>query len=241
MSKVAIVTGGTRGIGRAISTELKSRGYTVAANYGGNDEAARKYHEETGIPVFKWDVGDYEACATGVKQVEDQLGPISVLVNNAGITRDAVLHKMTPQQWKDVIHTDLESVFNMTRNVINGMRDRSFGRIVSISSVNGQKGQIGQSNYAAAKAGIIAFSRTIAAENAKKGITVNVVAPGYIDTEMVQAVPENVLQAIIAQIPIGRLGRAEEIAKCVAFLASDDSGFITGSTISANGGQYFVG
>ncbi|MFZ1108513.1 MAG: acetoacetyl-CoA reductase [Rhodomicrobium sp.] len=241
MSKVAIVTGGTRGIGRAISIELKDRGYAVAANYGGNDEAASKYHEETGIPVFKWDVGDYEACAAGVKQVEEQLGPISVLVNNAGITRDAVLHKMTPQQWKDVIHTDLESVFNMTRNVINGMRDRNYGRIISISSVNGQKGQIGQSNYAAAKAGIIAFSRTIAAENAKKGITVNVVAPGYINTEMVQAVPEKVLESIIAQIPIGRLGRAEEIAKCVAFLAGDEVGFITGSTISANGGQYFVG
>ncbi len=241
MSKVAIVTGGTRGIGRAISIELKDRGYAVAANYGGNDEAASKYHEETGIPVFKWDVGDYEACAAGVKQVEEQLGPISVLVNNAGITRDAVLHKMTPQQWKNVIHTDLESVFNMTRNVINGMRDRNYGRIISISSVNGQKGQIGQSNYAAAKAGIIAFSRTIAAENAKKGITVNVVAPGYINTEMVQAVPEKVLESIIAQIPIGRLGRAEEIAKCVAFLAGDEVGFITGSTISANGGQYFVG
>jgi acetoacetyl-CoA reductase len=241
MSKVAIVTGGTRGIGRAISIELKSRGYSVAANYGGNDVAASKFREETGIPVFKWDVGDYEACAAGVKQVEEQLGPISVLVNNAGITRDTVLHKMTPQQWKDVIHTDLESVFNMTRNVINGMRDRNYGRIVSISSVNGQKGQIGQSNYAAAKAGIIAFSRTIAAENARKGITVNVVAPGYIDTEMVQAVPPKVMEAIIAQIPVGRLGRAEEIAKCVSFLAGDDEGFITGSTISANGGQYFVG
>jgi acetoacetyl-CoA reductase len=241
MSKVAIVTGGTRGIGRAISIELKSRGYNVAANYGGNEEAARKFQEETGIPVFKWDVGDYEACASGVKTVEEHLGPIAVLVNNAGITRDAVLHKMTPQQWKDVIHTDLESVFNMTRNVINGMRDRNYGRIVSISSVNGQKGQIGQSNYAAAKAGVIAFSRTIAAENAKKGITVNVVAPGYINTEMVQAVPEKVLEAIIAQIPIGRLGKAEEIAKCVAFLAGDEVGFITGSTISANGGQYFVG
>ena len=241
MGKVALVTGGTRGIGRAISIELKHRGYRVAANYGGNDEAAQKFEAETGIPVFKWDVGDFEACAAGVQKVESQLGPISVLVNNAGITRDTVLHKMTPQQWKDVIHTDLESVFNMTRNVINGMRDRNYGRIVSISSVNGQKGQIGQSNYAAAKAGIIAFSRTIAAENAKKGITVNVVAPGYIDTEMVQAVPPKVMEAIIAQIPVGRLGRAEEIAKCVAFLAGDDEGFITGSTISANGGQYFVG
>ncbi len=241
MSKVALVTGGTRGIGRAISIELKQRGYRVAANYGGNDEAAQKFTAETGIPVFKWDVGDYDACAAGVKQVEEQLGPISVLVNNAGITRDTVMHKMTSQQWKDVIHTDLESVFNMSRQVINGMRDRNYGRIVSISSVNGQKGQIGQSNYAAAKAGIIAFSRTIAAENARKGITVNVVAPGYIDTEMVQAVPPKVMEAILAQIPVGRLGRAEEIAKCVAFLAGDDEGFITGSTISANGGQYFVG
>jgi acetoacetyl-CoA reductase len=241
MGRVALVTGGTRGIGRAISIELKHRGYRVAANYGGNDQAAQKFEAETGIPVFKWDVGDYEACAAGVQTVESQLGPISVLVNNAGITRDTVLHKMTPQQWKEVIHTDLESVFNMSRNVINGMRDRNYGRIVSISSVNGQKGQIGQSNYAAAKAGIIAFSRTIAAENAKKGITVNVVAPGYIDTEMVQAVPPKVLESIIAQIPVGRLGKAEEIAKCVAFLAGDDEGFITGSTISANGGQYFVG
>ncbi len=241
MGKVAVVTGGTRGIGHAISIELKNRGYRVAANYGGNDEAAQKFEAETGIPVFKWDVGDYDACAAGVQTVESQLGPIAVLVNNAGITRDAVLHRMTVQQWRDVIRVDLESVFNMTRNIINGMRDRNFGRIISISSVNGQKGQIGQSNYAAAKAGIIGFSRTLAAENAKKGITVNVVAPGYINTEMVQAVPEKVLESIIAQIPIGRLGRAEEIAKCVAFLASEDAGFITGSTISANGGQYFVG
>jgi acetoacetyl-CoA reductase len=241
MPQVAVVTGGTRGIGHAIAVELKNRGYSVAANYGGNDEAAKKFQAETGIPVFKWDVGDYEACAAGVQTVESELGPISVLINNAGITRDAVLHRMTIQQWRDVIKVDLESVFNMTRHVINGMRDRNFGRIISISSVNGQKGQIGQSNYAAAKAGIIGFSRTLAAENAKKGITVNVVAPGYINTEMVQAVPEKVLESIIAQIPIGRLGKAEEIAKCVAFLASDDAGFITGSTISANGGQYFVG
>ncbi len=239
--KVAIVTGGTRGIGRAISLELKSRGYNVAANYGGNDAAAQKFSEENGIPVFKWDVGDYEACAAGVQTVESQLGPIDVLINNAGITRDTVLHKMTPQQWREVIRVDLDSVFNMCRNVINGMRDRNYGRIVSISSVNGQKGQIGQANYASAKAGIIGFSRTLAAENAKKGITVNVVAPGYIDTEMVQAVPEKVMQSIVGQIPIGRLGKAEEIAKCVAFLATDEIGFITGSTISANGGQYFVG
>ena len=240
MSKVAVVTGGTRGIGHAISVELKNQGYQVLANYGGNDEAAKKFQAETGIPVLKWDVGDYDACVAGLKQVEAQLGPISILVNNAGITRDAMLHRMTPQQWKDVIRTDLDSVFNMIQPVINGMRDRNFGRIINISSVNGQKGQIGQSNYAAAKAGIIGFSKSVAQENAKKGITVNVVAPGYINTEMVAAVPEKVMEAILSQIPVGRLGKAEEIAKCVAFLASDDAGFITGATISANGGQYYA-
>ncbi len=240
MSKVAVVTGGTRGIGHAISIELKNQGYQVLANYGGNDEAANKFQAETGIPVLKWDVGDYDACVAGLKQVESQLGPVSILVNNAGITRDAMLHRMTAQQWKDVIRTDLDSVFNMVQPLINGMRDRNFGRIINISSVNGQKGQIGQSNYAAAKAGIIGFSKSVAQENAKKGITVNVVAPGYINTEMVAAVPEKVLEAIIAQIPVGRLGKAEEIAKCVAFLASDDAGFITGATISANGGQFYA-
>ncbi len=240
MSKVAVVTGGTRGIGHAISIELKNRGYSVLANYGGNDEAAQKFNAETGIPVLKWDVGDYDSCVAGLKQVEDQLGPISIVVNNAGVTRDAVLHRMTPQQWKDVIRVDLDSAFNMTQPVINGMRDRNFGRIINISSLNGQKGQIGQSNYSAAKAGIIGFTKAVAQENARKGITVNVVAPGYINTEMVAAVPEKVLQAIIAQIPVGRLGTAEEIAKCVSFLASDDAGFITGATISANGGQYLA-
>jgi acetoacetyl-CoA reductase len=240
MSKVAVVTGGTRGIGHAISIELKNRGYQVAANYGGNDEAANKFQAETGIPTFKWDVGDYDACAAGLKQVESQLGPISVIVNNAGITRDAMLHRMTPQQWKDVIRVDLDSVFNMVQPVINGMRDRNFGRIINISSLNGQKGQMGQTNYSAAKAGIIGFTKALAQENARKGITVNVVAPGYINTEMVAAVPEKVLEAIIAQIPVGRLGTAEEIAKCVAFLASDDAGFITGATLSANGGQYLA-
>lgn len=240
MSKVAVVTGGTRGIGHAISIELKNRGYSVAANYGGNDEAAHKFQAETGIPVFKWDVGDYDACAAGLKQVESQLGPISIIVNNAGITRDAMLHRMTPQQWKDVIRVDLDSVFNMVQPVINGMRDRGFGRIINISSLNGQKGQMGQTNYSAAKAGIIGFTKALAQENARKGITVNVVAPGYINTEMVAAVPEKVLEAIIAQIPVGRLGKAEEIAKCVAFLASDNSGFITGATLSANGGQYLA-
>jgi acetoacetyl-CoA reductase len=238
MSKVAIVTGGTRGIGQAISVELKNRGYNVAANYGGNDEAARKFNAETGIPVFKWDVGDYDACVAGLKQVESELGPISIIVNNAGITRDTLLNRMTPQQWKDVIRVDLDSVFNMVQPVINGMRDRGFGRIINISSLNGQKGQAGQCNYSAAKAGVIGFSKALAQEGARKGITVNCVAPGYIDTEMVAAVPEKVLQSLIAMIPVGRLGKAEEIAKCVAFLASDDAGFITGATISANGGQF---
>jgi acetoacetyl-CoA reductase len=241
MSKVAIVTGGTRGIGQAISVELKNRGYSVAANYGGNDEAARKFNAETGIPIFKWDVGDYDACVAGLKQVESQLGPISIIVNNAGITRDTLLNRMTPQQWKDVIRVDLDSVFNMVQPVINGMRDRGFGRIINISSLNGQKGQAGQCNYSAAKAGVIGFSKALAQEGARKGITVNCVAPGYIDTEMVAAVPEKVLQAIIAQIPVGRLGKPEEIARCVAFLASDDAGFITGATISANGGQFAAG
>ena len=241
MSKVAVVTGGTRGIGHAISVELKNGGYQVAAIYGGNDAAAHKFQAETNIPIFKWDVGDYDACVAGLKQVESQMGPISILVNNAGITRDAMLHRMTPQQWRDVIRTDLDSVFNMVQPIINGMRDRGFGRIVNISSVNGQKGQIGQSNYSAAKAGIIGFTKALAQENAKKGITVNCVAPGYINTDMVAAVPEKVLEAIIAQIPVGRLGKPEEIARCVAFLASDDAGFITGATISANGGQFAAG
>ncbi len=238
MSRVAVVTGGTRGIGHAISVELKKRGFRVAANYGGNDEAAHKFQVETGIPIFKWDVGSYEACAAGLKQVESQLGPISVIVNNAGITRDAMLHRMTPEQWRDVIRVDLDGVFNMIHPVINGMRDRNYGRIINISSINGQKGQMGQSNYSAAKAGLIGFTKAIAQENAKKGITANCVAPGYIDTEMVHAVPEKVLESIIAQIPVGRLGKAEEIAKCVAFLASDDAAFMTGATLSINGCQY---
>jgi acetoacetyl-CoA reductase len=241
MSRVAVVTGGTRGIGHAISVELKMRGYQVAANYGGNDEAAHKFQAETGIPVYKWDVGDYEACAAGLKRLESALGPISIVVNNAGITRDAMLHRMTPEQWREVIRVDLDSMFNMTQPVINGMRDRNYGRIIHISSVNGQKGQMGQTNYSAAKAGIIGFTKALAQENARKGITVNCIAPGYIDTEMVAAVPEKVLASIIAQIPVGRLGKPEEIAKCVAFLASDDAAFITGSTLSANGGQYAAG
>jgi acetoacetyl-CoA reductase len=240
MSRVAVVTGGTRGIGQAISIELKKRGFRVVANYGGNDEAAIKFQTETGIPIAKWDVGDYEACVAGLKNVEEQTGPVDVLVNNAGITRDAQLHRMTPQQWNDVIRVNLTSMFNMISPVINGMRDRNYGRIINLSSMNGQKGQIGQSNYGAAKAGIIGFTRAIALENAKKGITANTVAPGYIDTEMVMAVPEKVMQVILGQIPVGRLGHSEEIAKCVAFLAGDDASFMTGATLSINGGQWFA-
>ena len=240
MSGVAVVTGGTRGIGQAISVELKKCGFRVAANYGGNDDAAYRFQAETGIPVFKWDVGDYEACAAGLKQVEAQTGPVSVIVNNAGITRDAMLHRMTPAQWREVIRVDLDSMFNMVHPVINGMRDRNFGRIINISSINGQKGQMGQTNYSAAKAGVIGFTKALAQENAKKGITVNCIAPGYVDTEMVSAMPEKVLDCIIAQIPVGRLGRAEEVAKCVAFLASEDAAFITGATLTVNGGQYIA-
>ena len=241
MSRVALVTGGTRGIGAAISIGLKNAGYTVAANYGGNDEAANKFKAETGIAVFKWDVGNFESCTAGIKDVEGALGPISVLVNNAGITRDAMLHKMTAQQWREVVDVNLDSMFNMCRNVIDGMRERNHGRIVNISSINGQKGQMGQTNYSAAKAGIIGFTKALAQETAKKGITVNVICPGYIDTEMVQAVPPKVLEGIIATIPVGRLGKADEIAKMTAFLASDDAAFITGATMTVNGAQYIAG
>jgi acetoacetyl-CoA reductase len=236
----AIVTGGTRGIGRAIALALKQKGCAVAATYAGNDEAAKKFKEETGILVFKWDVGDYAACKAGVAEVEKIQGPTDILVNNAGITRDGFFHKMTPQQWSEVIRADLDSVFNMTHQVFPGMRDRGFGRIVNISSVNGQKGQAGQTNYSAAKAGMIGFTRALAQEGAMKGVTVNAVAPGYISTDMVAAVPEPVLQKIIAQIPVGRLGEAEEIARCVAFLSADDAGFITGAVLTANGGQYLA-
>ena len=240
MGRVALVTGGSRGIGAAISKALKDAGYSVAANYAGNDEAARKFSDETGIKTYKWSVADYEACAAGVKQVEADLGPVDVLVNNAGITRDAMFHKMTPEQWKEVIDTNLTGVFNMTHGVWNGMRDRKFGRIVTISSVNGQKGQAGQANYSASKAGDIGFTRALAQEGARAGITVNVVAPGYIATEMVRAIDEKVLkERIIPQIPVGRLGEPEEIARAVVFLVGDDAGFITGSTISANGAQFF--
>ena len=241
MSRVAVVTGGTRGIGAAIARALKVAGYKVAANYGGNDEAAQKFKAETGIAVYKWDVSSYDACADGLKKVAADLGPVEVLVNNAGITRDATLHRMKPEQWSAVINTNLNSLFNMCRPVIEGMRERKFGRIINISSINGQKGQIGQTNYSAAKAGELGFTKALAQENAKKGITVNVICPGYIDTEMVQAVPAKVLESIIATIPVGRLGSASEIAGCVAFLAGGDSGFITGATLTANGGQYIAG
>jgi acetoacetyl-CoA reductase len=240
MAKIAVVTGGTRGIGQAISIALKERGFRVAAVYGGNDSAAQTFQMETGIPVYKWDVGDYEACAAGLKRVEADLGPVAVVVNNAGITRDAMLHKMTPEMWNEVIRVDLGSMFNMTQPIIEGMRNRNWGRIVNISSINGQKGQMGQSNYSAAKAGVIGFTKALAQETARKGITVNCIAPGYIDTEMVAAVPEKVLEGIIAQIPVGRLGKSSEIARCVAFLAGDDGAFITGSTLTINGGQYIT-
>jgi acetoacetyl-CoA reductase len=239
MGRVALVTGGSRGIGAAISKALKDAGYTVAAYYAGNDEAAKAFTAETGIKTYKWSVADYEACKAGIAQVEADLGPVEVLINNAGITRDAPFHKMTPEHWKEVIDTNLSGVFNMTHPLWPGMRDRKFGRIVTISSINGQKGQFAQANYSASKACDIGFSRALAQEGARNNITVNVIAPGYIATEMVMAVPEKVREAIIAQIPVGRLGEADEIARAVVFLASDDAGFITGSTISANGGQFF--
>ena len=238
MSRVALVTGGTRGIGEAISLALKEAGYTVVANYAGNDEKARSFSEEHGIPVYKFDVGDYETCQSTVAQIEKDVGPVEVLINNAGITRDGTMHKMTFEQWNQVIQTNLTSCFNMCHAVLNGMRERGFGRIVNIGSVNGQAGQYGQVNYAAAKSGIHGFTKALAQEGAAKGITVNAIAPGYIATEMVRAVPENVLEKIVARIPIGRLGEAPEIARGVVFLVSDDAGFITGSTLSINGGQH---
>ncbi|MHC0054205.1 acetoacetyl-CoA reductase [Actibacterium sp. D379-3] len=240
MAKVALVTGGTRGIGAAISVALKNAGYSVAANFAGNEEAAAKFTEETGIPTYKWSVAEYDACAAGIAKVEEELGPVEVLVNNAGITRDAMFHRMTPQQWKEVIDTNLSGVFNMTHPIWPGMRERKFGRVITISSINGQKGQAGQANYSASKAGDLGLTKALAQEGARAGITVNAICPGYIGTDMVMAVPEKVRDAIIAQIPIGRLGEPEEIARCVVFLASDDAGFITGSTLTANGGQFFV-
>jgi len=238
MARVAVVTGGTRGIGRAISEALKNAGYKVAANYGGNEEVAKAFTKETGIPAFKFDVSDFKACEDGIKQIVSQVGPIDVLVNNAGITRDGTLQRMNFEQWNQVIQTNLASCFNMCRLVIEGMRERGFGRIVNIGSINGQAGQYGQVNYAAAKSGIHGFTKALAQEGAAKGITVNAVAPGYIDTEMVRAVPANVLEKIVARIPVGRLGHAEEIARGVLFLVADDAGFITGSTLSINGGQH---
>ena len=240
MGRVALVTGGSRGIGAAISKALKDAGYTVAATYAGNDEAAAAFTAETGIKTYKWDVSSYDACAEGIGKIEAELGPIEVLVNNAGITRDAMFHRMTPDQWNAVINTNLTGLFNMTHPVWNGMRDRKFGRVINISSVNGQKGQAGQANYSAAKAGDIGFTRALAQEGARAGITVNAICPGYIGTDMVKAIDQKVLdERIIPQIPVGRLGEPEEIARCVVFLASDDAGFITGSTVSANGGQFF--
>ena len=241
MARVAVVTGGTRGIGHAISTALKYKGFRVAANYAGNDAAARQFQADTGIPVYKWDVGDFTACQDGVTRITRDLGPIDVLVNNAGITRDAMLHRMTKDNWDAVIRTDLDSVFNMTRLVIESMRSRSFGRIINISSINGRKGQMGQANYSAAKAGMIGFSKAMAQEGAAKNITVNVIAPGYINTEMVQAVPKEVLDTkIIPQIPVGRLGESEEIARAVVFMAADGAGFINGACFDINGGHYMA-
>lgn len=239
MTRVALVTGGSRGIGAAISVALKAAGYKVAANYAGNDEAAKAFTAATGIPTFKWSVADYDACAAGIAQVEAELGPIDILVNNAGITRDAMFHKMTPQQWREVVDTNLNGAFNMTHPIWPGMRERGFGRVITISSINGQKGQSGQANYSAAKAGDIGLTKALAQEGAKAGITVNAICPGYIGTEMVKAIDEKVLkERILPHIPVGRLGEPEEIARCVTFLASDDSGFITGATLTANGGQY---
>lgn len=241
MSRVALVSGGTRGIGAAISVALANAGFRVAANFAGNEERARVFGEETGIPVFKWDVSNYAACMDGILRVEAELGPVDVLVNNAGITRDAMFHRMTPEQWNEVIATNLTGLFNMTHQVWSGMRERGFGRVINISSINGQKGQMGQVNYSAAKAGDLGFTKALAQEGAAKNITVNAICPGYIATEMVKAVPEKVLnERVIPQIPVGRLGEPEEIARCVVFLASDDAGFITGSTLAVNGGQYLA-
>jgi acetoacetyl-CoA reductase len=241
MTKTALVTGGTRGIGAAISLALKAAGYSVAANYAGNDAAAAAFTAETGIPAYKWSVADYDACVAGIAQVEVDLGPVAVLVNNAGITRDAMFHKMTPQAWREVIDTNLNGLFNMTHPLWSGMRDRKFGRVINISSINGQKGQAGQVNYSAAKSGDLGFTKALAQEGARAGITVNAICPGYIGTEMVRAIDPKVLaERIVPQIPVGRLGEPAEIARIAVFLASDDAGFITGSTISANGGQFVV-
>jgi len=238
MGRIALVTGGSRGIGEAISLALIQAGFTVVANYHGNDDAAKAFHQKTGIPVYKFDVGNFEQCQAAVRKIEAEVGPVDVLVNNAGITRDSTIQKMSFEQWNEVIQTNLTSCFNMSRAVIDGMRDRKYGRIVNIGSINGQAGQYGQVNYAAAKSGIHGFTKALAQEGASKGITVNAIAPGYIATEMVRAVPPHILDKIVAKIPVGRLGEASEIARGVVFLASDDAGFITGSTLSINGGQH---
>ena len=238
MGRVALVTGGTRGIGEAVSVALKDAGYLVAANYGGNEQTAQEFTQRTGIPTFKFDVSDYEAVEAGIAQIESELGPVEVLINNAGITRDSTMHKMTYENWDRVIQTNLASCFNTCRAVIEGMRERGFGRIVNIGSVNGQAGQYGQVNYAAAKSGIHGFTKALALEGAGKGITVNAVAPGYVATDMVRAVPEAVLAKIIKTIPVGRLGEPEDIARSVMFLVADEATFITGSTLSVNGGQH---
>lgn len=241
MARVALVTGGTRGIGKAISARLKADGFKVAANYAGNAEAADATAKELGISVYKWDVGDAAQCAEGIAKVQAELGPVDVLVNNAGITKDGLFHKMSQEKWDDVIRVDLSSLFYMTRPVIEGMRERGFGRVINISSINGQKGQVGQVNYSAAKAGMIGFTKALAQEGASKGVTVNAIAPGYVDTDMVAAVPEEVLKKIISTIPVGRLGKAEEIAHAVSFLASEQCGFMTGATLTMNGAQYIAG
>ena len=238
MGRVAIVTGGTRGIGKAISVMLGDAGYTVAAVYGHDDKTAEKFRSETGIPVYKFDVSDFADCEKGVRQIADDLGPVDVLVNNAGITRDGTLQRMTKRSWQEVVDTNLGSCFNMCHAAFEGMRERRFGRIVNIGSINGQAGQYGQVNYAAAKSGIHGFTKALAQEGAPRGVTVNAVAPGYVDTDMVAAVPANVLEKIVARIPIGRLGQPDEIARGVLFLVSDDAGFVTGSTLSINGGQH---
>ncbi len=241
MARVALVTGGTRGIGKAISARLKADGFKVAANYAGNSEAAEATASELGVKVFKWDVGDEAQCAAGIAQVAAELGPVDVLVNNAGITKDGLFHKMSAEKWREVMRVDLDSLFFMTRPLIEGMRERGHGRIINISSINGQKGQVGQVNYSTAKAGMIGFTKALAQECASKGVTVNAIAPGYIDTDMVAAVPEEVLKKIIAGIPVGRLGKAEEIAHAVSFLASDGAAFMTGATLTMNGAQYIAG
>jgi acetoacetyl-CoA reductase len=241
MARVAFVTGGTRGIGHAIVERLKADGLKVAAGYSGNEAAAEACAKDLGVMVVKGNVGVFADCARAIAEVEAELGPVDVLVNNAGITRDGAFHKMTPEQWSDVVRVNMDSLYNMTRQVIEGMRERGHGRIINISSINGQKGQVGQTNYSAAKAGMLGFTRALALENAKKGVTVNAIAPGYIDTEMVQAVPEAVLQSIIASIPVGRLGRGEEIADVVSFLAGERAGYVTGATLTINGGQFMAG